>query len=294
MFRFEVSDHLTEDAIRIRQEVFVDEQGFVVEFDDRDSVSTHIVLYDGAVPVGVCRIVPESEGLCSIGRVAVSKPYRGRALGSEIMREAEAVARSRGIPEVFVSAQVRAMPFYESLGYIAEGEQYLDEYCPHIRMRKSLRSFRTDHAEVGQRASIALRPLPAAGDAMLQDQSVHAAEAHGVMSQPRFEVFSDRAIVLIAAEPAHEPAGVCVDDEARAAECVDEYRVGGLLPYPSYGKELRAELIRGDIRHTLQVVPVRPEPFGEVAYGGGFRSGEAAWSDQVLQFLAGHRRDAFR
>lgn len=138
MFRFEVSDHLTEDAIRIRQEVFVEEQGFVVEFDDRDSVSTHIVLYDGAVPVGVCRIVPEDGGLCSIGRVAVSRPYRGRSLGSEIMREAESVARSRGVVQVFVSAQVRAMPFYESLGYTAEGEQYMDEHCPHIRMRKVL------------------------------------------------------------------------------------------------------------------------------------------------------------
>ena len=40
--------------------------------------------------------------------------------------------------QVFVSAQVRAMPFYESLGYTVEGEQYMDEHCPHIRMRKAL------------------------------------------------------------------------------------------------------------------------------------------------------------
>ena len=40
MFRFEVSDHLTEDAIHIRQEVFVEEQGFVVEFDDRECAAS--------------------------------------------------------------------------------------------------------------------------------------------------------------------------------------------------------------------------------------------------------------
>ncbi|MDE8715150.1 GNAT family N-acetyltransferase, partial [Veillonella atypica] len=29
-------------------------------------------------------------------------------------------------------------PFYESLGYKAEGEEYLDEGCPHVIMRKKL------------------------------------------------------------------------------------------------------------------------------------------------------------
>ena len=72
---------------------------------------------------------------------------------------------------------------------------------------------------------------------MLQDQSVHAAEAQGVMSQPRFEVFSDCAIVLIAAEPAHEPAGVCVDDEARAAD-FDLAKPHGLIRSSSSSRDI--------------------------------------------------------
>ena len=31
-----------------------------------------------------------------------------------------------------------ARPFYEKLGYWASGEEYLDEYCPHIHMEKEL------------------------------------------------------------------------------------------------------------------------------------------------------------
>ncbi|MDY4474645.1 GNAT family N-acetyltransferase [Mitsuokella sp.] len=37
-----------------------------------------------------------------------------------------------------LSAQIQARPFYEKLGYRASGEEYLDEYCPHIRMEKEL------------------------------------------------------------------------------------------------------------------------------------------------------------
>ena len=43
-----------------------------------------------------------------------------------------------GFKTCSLSAQVQAKPFYESLGYRAEGEEYLDEGCPHVMMRKVL------------------------------------------------------------------------------------------------------------------------------------------------------------
>lgn len=68
MLRFVVSNILTDDAALIRREVFMDEQGFVNEFDETDEVSRHIVAYDGDSPVAVCRItrggrcVPSRQG----------------------------------------------------------------------------------------------------------------------------------------------------------------------------------------------------------------------------------------
>lgn len=139
MFRFEVSDHLTSDAARIRQEVFVEEQGFQVEFDDKDDLAIHIVLYDDDAPVAVCRVIPEKDGgACSIGRVAVVPDHRGMNLGAEIMAEAERQAAARGWTVVGVSAQVRARGFYERCGYTAHGDVYMDEFCPHIAMTKVL------------------------------------------------------------------------------------------------------------------------------------------------------------
>ena len=47
-------DKLCDDAKKIRTEVFVNEQGFSVEFDDIDDIAVHVVGYDEGVPAAVC------------------------------------------------------------------------------------------------------------------------------------------------------------------------------------------------------------------------------------------------
>ena len=54
------------------------------------------------------------------------------------MLAAENGIRRDGFKTCSLLAQVQAKPFYESLGYVAEGEEYLDEGCPHVMMRKQL------------------------------------------------------------------------------------------------------------------------------------------------------------
>jgi len=39
-------NYLSEDVIRIRQTVFMEEQGFQNEFDEVDKTATHIVMYN--------------------------------------------------------------------------------------------------------------------------------------------------------------------------------------------------------------------------------------------------------
>lgn len=38
---------------------------------------------------------------------------------------------------IYLSAQLQAKGFYEKLGYLAYGDEYMDEHCPHIMMKKS-------------------------------------------------------------------------------------------------------------------------------------------------------------
>ena len=61
---------LPQDAQDIRIEVFMKEQGFKNEFDEIDTISHHIVVYDEGKPIGTCRFFKENNHY-TIGRVAV-------------------------------------------------------------------------------------------------------------------------------------------------------------------------------------------------------------------------------
>lgn len=132
-------DYLPEDAVFIRNEVFIKEQGFVCEFDEIDKSALHLVCYDGENPIATCRIFYDTEkGAYMFGRVAVLKSYRGTGTGSVLLQEAENYVRSQNEKRIVLSAQFRAAGFYEKNGYEKRGDIYTDEDCLHIRMEKVL------------------------------------------------------------------------------------------------------------------------------------------------------------
>ena len=107
----QILDHITEEIKQIRIDVFMKEQGFEDEFDEIDETAKFVLLSIDGKAAGTCRYFPSDvAGDAHIGRMAVRN----------------------------LSAQLQAKPFYESLGYRAEGEEYLDEGCPHVMMRKVL------------------------------------------------------------------------------------------------------------------------------------------------------------
>lgn len=130
---------LTEDAKEIRKRVFVEEQGFQNEFDEIDQISKHIVLFDENQAVATCRVFwNEKEQCYHIGRVAVLKEYRGQGIGEQVMLAAQRCIQDLGGKEIELSGQVRVASFYEKMGYQKQGEEYLDEGCPHVKLRKQL------------------------------------------------------------------------------------------------------------------------------------------------------------
>lgn len=132
-------DYLPEDARKIRVAVFVEEQGFEVEFDETDEKAVHLVGYEKGKPAAVCRFFyDEPHKSYMIGRIAVVKEMRGKGFGEQMVAEAERLIAAMGGNKVSLSAQVRVSPFYEKLGYEKSGGEYLDEYCPHVLMTKRL------------------------------------------------------------------------------------------------------------------------------------------------------------
>ena len=132
-------------ARAIRQAVFIKEQGFQHEFDEIDRTAVEALVLEDGRPVATGRTFPESDGW-TIGRVAVRRDCRGKGLGAAVVRALEAEAVKRGARRLALHAQVRVRGFYESLGYHAEGSEFLDEFCPHIRMTKEVSNGSTDRA----------------------------------------------------------------------------------------------------------------------------------------------------
>jgi predicted GNAT family N-acyltransferase len=132
-----------EDAMaavrRVRRSVFIEEQGVpeAEEWDDFDVTAIHFALRTGNRVVGTARLVDRGDGRFKIGRVAVLPETRGQGGGACLMRTAEEHARSLSARVLLLDAQVAVIPFYERLGYEAEGEVFMDAGIPHRRMSRS-------------------------------------------------------------------------------------------------------------------------------------------------------------
>ncbi|MCD8089311.1 MAG: GNAT family N-acetyltransferase [Clostridiales bacterium] len=130
---------LPEEAVYIRNTVFVEEQGFKEEFDETDDISAHIIIYEDEEPAGVCRFYYDGKKQAYIlGRLAVIKEFRKRSFGAKLIREAERQVKALKGEKLCLAAQVRAKGFYEKQGYKTEGEEFSEENCPHIMMYKNL------------------------------------------------------------------------------------------------------------------------------------------------------------
>lgn len=132
-------NYLSPDAKKIREEVFVSEQGFQNEFDEIDNYATHLVFYEENTPVAACRYYKDTEeNTYIVGRIAVLKAYRGNHFGQHILEVLEKNILSEGGKIISLSAQVRVQSFYKKAGYVAKGDIYMDEHCPHNCMEKIL------------------------------------------------------------------------------------------------------------------------------------------------------------
>ena len=130
---------LPKEAMYIREEVFMKEQGFENEFDETDQIAVHYVLFDDDAPIACCRYFPDKEPNCYlIGRISVLSSYRGKQLGARLLADAETHIKANGGIKLSLSAQLRVQGFYEKQGYTSIGEVYMDEHCEHIHMEKLL------------------------------------------------------------------------------------------------------------------------------------------------------------
>ncbi|QKM65007.1 GNAT family N-acetyltransferase [Polynucleobacter tropicus] len=124
------------NAFKVRHEVFILEQKVPedLEIDEFDPAAFHVLAYSDNTCIGTARLHINNEGFGQIGRMAVLPSFRNKGLGREIMKALIGTAKSKGISSLTLHAQVSAIPFYEKLGFIANGPIYDEAGIPHRNM----------------------------------------------------------------------------------------------------------------------------------------------------------------
>lgn len=120
----------------LRRIVFIEEQGVseADELDDLDGQAIHLLATVDGQPMGSARLLTYGN-VGKIGRVCVLKSARGTGLGAALMRAAVDHFRTMpGITKAKLGAQTHALGFYERLGFVAEGPEYMDAGIPHRDM----------------------------------------------------------------------------------------------------------------------------------------------------------------
>ncbi len=131
--------YLPQEASEVRHEVFITEQGFPYDYDKKDDVSTHFVMFYEEKPVAACRVFEsETPGTYILGRLAVRKPFRNKGLGKQMVLRAIENTAENGGEFLLLHSQMHSRGFYEKLGFQAYGDIEDDAGAPHIWMKIKL------------------------------------------------------------------------------------------------------------------------------------------------------------
>jgi len=128
------------NLLQLRSAVFVVEQNCVYQdIDGKDKDALHVIGVKNNTIVAYTRIFKPGDYFneTSIGRVVVAQNERQHKYGYKIMTASiEAAKDIFNETKIKLSAQIYLKQFYNNLGFIEKGEEYLEDGIPHIEMIK--------------------------------------------------------------------------------------------------------------------------------------------------------------
>lgn len=92
---------------------------------------------DSGAVLGCLMLRPLSTCVLKLRQMAVSENAQGQGIGRKLVETAEAYALAKGFYIISLHARQHAIPFYERLGYEAEGATFIEVGIPHRLMKKT-------------------------------------------------------------------------------------------------------------------------------------------------------------
>jgi predicted GNAT family N-acyltransferase len=104
-----------------------------LELDDDDKRAFHFLAFAAGKAVGTARVVIR-HGNAKIGRMAVLRSYRGRGIGTSLLKRAIAMAKQQNAKTVYLHAQVSVIGFYQALNFRCVGPVFNEAGIRHRKM----------------------------------------------------------------------------------------------------------------------------------------------------------------
>lgn len=128
-------------AQQIRYDVFVIGQHVPAEeeIDQYEKICHHFLAKADGIPCGAARWRITDNGV-KLERFAVLEKYRGMGVGSAlvdaVLKDIESYPEAKG-KQLYLHAQISAMPLYQKFGFIREGEMFQECDIDHYAMKKA-------------------------------------------------------------------------------------------------------------------------------------------------------------
>jgi predicted GNAT family N-acyltransferase len=124
---------------KLRNKVYVEELNVPkeIEFDEYDKIALHFIVEFKDITIGTARLVVLGKK-GKIGRVCILKEYRKKGIGTKLIKSIIKTAKKIGLEKLIVEAKVKALPFYEKIGFHSEGNEFLEVGIPHKKMSLSI------------------------------------------------------------------------------------------------------------------------------------------------------------
>ena len=124
--------------LQLRNEVFIVEQNCpYLDLDNKDLKSWHLMGIEEDKLMAYSRLLAPgiSYSESSIGRIVSSPAARKTGMGKKLVSESiEQIKNLFKTDTIRIGAQFYLKAFYESFGFLQDGEIYLEDNIPHIIM----------------------------------------------------------------------------------------------------------------------------------------------------------------
>lgn len=122
--------------LKLRIDIFVVEQERIYhELDEKDLTAVHLFHVNEQEEIDAYARVFEEDGKVVFGRLVTAPSARGKGLGHRLVEEILILCEKKWPRKIIeIEAQDQVVGLYEKFGFVNQGESFIFESRPHIKM----------------------------------------------------------------------------------------------------------------------------------------------------------------